>query len=87
MWFVALGRLEPWFLVFLVRLLEADRATLRLLRADPFVGRRPARVRARLFLYRFATHDERRRTGLYWVREPIGELIGPIGLGSGDRGV
>ncbi|RWZ51637.1 lipase maturation factor family protein [Labedella phragmitis] len=85
MWFLALGRLEPWFLVFLVRLLEADSATLRLLRTDPFDGRRPARVRARLFLYRFATHEERRRTGLYWVRQPVGELIAPIGLESGGR--
>jgi hypothetical protein len=81
MWFLALGRLERWFMVFLVRLLEADRATLRLLRVDPFDGRRPARVRARLFLYRFATREERRRTGLYWIREPLGELVAPVGLG------
>jgi hypothetical protein len=80
MWFLALGRLERWFMVFLVRLLEADRATLRLLRVDPFDGRRPARVRARLFLYRFATREERRRTHLYWIREPLGELVAPVSL-------
>lgn len=80
MWFLALGRLERWFLVFLGRLLEADRPTLRMLREDPFDGRRPARVRARLFHYRFATREERRRTGLYWIREPLGDLVGPLGL-------
>ncbi len=80
MWFLALGRLEHWFLVFLVRLLEADRATLRLLRVDPFGGRSPARVRARLFHYRFATREERRRTGLWWIREPLGDLISPVSL-------
>jgi hypothetical protein len=84
MWFLALGRLERWFTVFLVRLLEADRPTLRLLRVDPFDGAPPRWVRARLFRYRFAHRDERRETGLYWIREPLGELVGPVGLGRRD---
>ena len=42
MWFLPLGRsLDDWFTAFLVKLLEADRATLRLLAARP-VRRRAA---------------------------------------------
>jgi hypothetical protein len=83
MWFLALGSRDTlWFRVFLVRLLEADRATLRLLRTDPFAGSPPRWIRARVFLYRFATHRERRSSGLWWVREEVGMLVPPVS-GSG----
>ena len=54
MWFLALGSPSQhrWFTMFLLRLLEADRPTLRLLRRDPFDGRRPRYVRALVFRYR-----------------------------------
>jgi len=78
MWFLALGSpRSEWFEVFLRRLLEADRPTLRLLRADPFQGRAPRWVRARLFRYRFSTRQERRRTGLVWMREELGTIVPP----------
>jgi hypothetical protein len=81
MWFLALGsRDSPWFEVFLLRLLEADRPTLRLLRLDPFGGTPPRSVRARMFLYRFATHAEKRVTGDRWVRTEVGTLVPPVGL-------
>jgi hypothetical protein len=81
MWFLALGsRDSPWFEVFLLRLLEADRPTLRLLRFDPFGGTPPRSVRARMFLYRFATHAEKRATGDRWVRTEVGTLVPPVGL-------
>lgn len=81
MWFLALGsRDSPWFEVFLLRLLEADPPTLRLLRRDPFGGERPRAVRARMFLYRFSTHDEKRRTGDVWVRSEVGDLVPPVTL-------
>jgi hypothetical protein len=81
MWFLALGSTETdWFRMLLVRLLEADRRTLRLLRKDPFGGQRPRWVRARVYLYRFADRDERRRTGLWWIREEVGTLTGPVSL-------
>ncbi len=42
MWFLPLGRsLDDWFTAFLVKLLEADPATLRLLARDPFDGVAP----------------------------------------------
>ncbi|MGH3264315.1 MAG: lipase maturation factor family protein, partial [Trebonia sp.] len=81
MWFLALGSPDSrWFSVFLQRLLEADRPTLRLLRTDPFHGDRPAWVRARLYLYHFATRAERRAGNVWWVREPAGELVPPVCL-------
>src|SRR5690606_1671012 len=51
MWFLALGSRAQlaWFEPFLYRLLEADAPTLRLLAHDPFDGRRPTWVRARVF--------------------------------------
>lgn len=80
MWFLALGRVEEWFEVFLVRLLEADRATLRLLRRDPFEGRRPRWIRATMYRYRFATREEHRRTGARWVREEQYRMVRPMAL-------
>jgi hypothetical protein len=83
MWFAALSvaYAEPWFIRFLAKLLENDRATLRLLRHDPFPGAPPAFVRARLFRYRFTTREERRRTGAWWHREPFADYCPPIGRG------
>ena len=80
MWFAALspGYAEPWFLPFLGRLLENDRATLRLLRRNPFPGAPPAVVRARLYRYRFTTRQERRATGAWWHRTLAGEFFPPV---------
>ena len=81
MWFLPLGRLwEPWFEMFLLRLLEADAPTLRLLRTDPFDGVAPRWVRARAYHYRFATHVEFRETGERWVRTLQGDVIPPAAL-------
>jgi hypothetical protein len=81
MWFLALGSRDiRWFEVFLLRLLEADAPTLRLIRIDPFGGETPKAVRARTFLYRFATHAEKHETGARWVRVEVGTLIPPVAL-------
>jgi hypothetical protein len=81
MWFLALGSADDrWFRALLVKLLEADRPTLRLLRTDPFDGERPAAIRARRYLYRFATRAQWRETGDWWVREEAGTLVPPVGL-------
>ncbi|MFF8814728.1 lipase maturation factor family protein [Streptomyces pactum] len=81
MWFAALspGYARPWFEPLVARLLVNDRDTLRLLRTNPFPDAPPARVRARLHLYRFTTRQERRATGAWWHRTPVGELLPPVG--------
>ncbi|MFF2371153.1 lipase maturation factor family protein [Agromyces sp. NPDC058110] len=81
MWFLPLGRMhEPWFAVFLLRLLEADAATLRLLAHDPFGGRPPALVRVLAYRYRFATRAEFRELRVRWIRTLEGEVVPPTGL-------
>ena len=83
MWFLALGADDRWFRVFVVRLLEADPATLRLLRHDPFGGTAPEAVRARVFRYRFATRAERRESGLYWIRTELSTMLPATSLRAG----
>jgi hypothetical protein len=81
MWFLPLGRsLEDWFTAFVVKLLEADRPTLRLLAADPFDGERPRWVRAVSYRYRFSTRAEFRRTHERWVRDRRRPALGPVAL-------
>lgn len=65
---------------FLRRLLEADPATLRLLRDDPFDGAPPRWVRARVFRYRFSTRGERRASGHWWVREEGYTMVDAVDL-------
>jgi hypothetical protein len=86
MWFIPISPAYAgdWFVRFLYRLLEADRPTLRLLRNDPFDGRRPTYVRARLFHYRFSTLAELRETGAWWVRRPVSDLVPAIRLEPGE---
>ncbi len=82
MWFLPLGRsLEDWFMAFLVRLLESDRPTLRLLARDPFDGERPRWVRVVSYRYRFTTRAELRATGARWVRDQRRILVEPVALG------
>ena len=75
MWFAAFGQFgdEQWFQSFCYRLLEADDQVLRLLERDPFQGRKPRQIRAVLYQYRFADPETRRRDGVWWSRERLGE--------------
>jgi hypothetical protein len=85
MWFLALGaRDERWFIALLFALLHADAATLRLLRSAPFGDTPPLAIRARRYLYRFATRAERRESGQYWVRTAAGMVVRPIMLRESD---
>ncbi len=86
MWFAALSPAyaEGWLIALVRRLLEADAATLRLLRRDPFGGQPPAMVRARFYRYRFTSRLERRQTGAWWVRTLIGEYLRPVSLAALD---
>jgi hypothetical protein len=80
MWFAALSPAYAlgWFEPFLGKLLEGDRATLRLLRRDPFDGARPTYVRALLYRYRFTTRQERRESGHWWHRTLVREFLPPL---------
>jgi hypothetical protein len=81
MWFLPLGRsLDDWFTVFLMRLLEADAPTLRLLAGDPFDGSAPRWVRAVAYRYRFSTRAEFRASGARWVRDRRSPVLGPLAL-------
>jgi hypothetical protein len=87
MWFAALAphSPRPWLRRLVQRLLEGDRATLRLLRTNPFPAAPPAYVRARLYRYRFTTRRERRATGAWWHRTPVGDHLPPCSLGPVTR--
>jgi len=81
MWFAAMQSpmQHPWLLRLVVKLLQGDPATLRLLRRDPFPEGPPAAIRARLYRYRFSSRSERRRDRSWWVRTLVGEYLPPIG--------
>ena len=87
MWFIPLSPAYAagWFETFLVRLLEGDRPTLRLIGPNPFPDAPPTHVRARLFRYRYTTWREWRETGVWWVRRPIGVLVPAVRLPERER--
>jgi hypothetical protein len=78
MWFAALGTYQQnrWFVNFVVRLLEGEPAVTRLLAYNPFAGRRPKYVRARLFRYHFTSFGQK----AWWTREERGSYIPAVSL-------
>ncbi|MFD9034829.1 lipase maturation factor family protein [Streptomyces sp. NPDC059567] len=82
MWFAALSPAyaRDWFGPFVERLLDGDRDTLRLLRHNPFPDAPPARIRARLYRYRYTTWRELRETGAWWHRTLVREYLPPVEL-------
>lgn len=88
MWFVGISPAygQEWFASFVVKLLENDPQTSKLLRRNPFPDAPPVFVRARLFVYRFTSREERRRTGAWWERELAGELLRPARLEGARAG-
>ncbi len=89
MWFIPLSSryAEGWFLQFLVRLLEADKPTLKLLARDPFEGAAPTFVRARMYQYWFAGKEEHKATGAVWRRQYVSEYVRPISLQQKRTGI
>jgi len=82
MWFAAMSEYsqEPWFVNLAAKLLQGDPATLGLLRVNPFPARPPRWIRARLYLYRFTTAEERARDGAWWKRELAGPWFPEVSL-------
>lgn len=80
MWFAGLSRMwaYPWLPLFMMKLLENDPDTLKLIRRNPFPGHPPRAVRAVLYRYRYSTWKERRETGAWWKRTRLGEYLPPL---------
>jgi hypothetical protein len=72
LWFAALRGYgnAPWFGHFAARLLEAEPSVLGLMLQDPFDGRAPHSLRARLFDYHFSTAQQRSQ-GIWWTRAEL----------------
>ncbi|MDQ1374075.1 MAG: hypothetical protein QOJ09_1413 [Actinomycetota bacterium] len=88
MWFAPLSPAyaDSWFGPLLLKLLEGDDQTLRLLRRNPFPDAPPMVVRARLYRYRFTSRSERRTSGAWWERTLVGEYAPGVSLeGAGRR--
>jgi hypothetical protein len=82
MWFAAMASPDEhrWFTPLMAKLLEGDRATLGLLRTNPFPEHPPHYLRALYYQYRFTTPDERRHSGKWWKRELIGIYLPIVAL-------
>lgn len=82
MWFAAISPhyAYPWLRGFLVRLLQNDPPTLRLLRRNPFPDSPPTYVRAQLYRYRFTTARELVRERAWWHRTLEGLYVPPVAL-------
>jgi len=87
MWFAAMSPVyeyleHPWLIAFVLKLLQNDAATLKLISTNPFPAG-PTIIRVRLYRYRFATATERRETGQWWIRTLAGEYLPAMSLGGG----
>jgi hypothetical protein len=71
---------EPWFLRMVEKLLEGDRAMLRLFKDTPFPDEPPRYVRARFYHYQFTSKAEHRATGNVWKRTYIDDYLPPHNL-------
>ncbi|HLH00569.1 MAG TPA: lipase maturation factor family protein [Bryobacteraceae bacterium] len=82
MWFAALSsyRSEPWFVNFMVRLLQGSSEVEGLLGKNPFPAGPPKYVRALVFDYSFTDWAERRKTGDWWKRRARGIYLRAISL-------
>ena len=82
MWFAAMSTPAdyPWFSDLLVKLLQGDPQVLGLLQSNPFPDRPPTWIRAQLYLYRFTTPDEHRRTGRWWSRQVVAPYFPAVRL-------
>ncbi|MBI3542721.1 MAG: lipase maturation factor family protein, partial [Deltaproteobacteria bacterium] len=81
MWFAAMGsyRSNPWLLNLVAKLLRGDSGALSLIRASPFPEKPPRFIRAQLYLYKFASSEERSR-GLWWHRSYVEPYLPPLSL-------
>jgi len=74
MWFAALGTCydNPWFVNFMLRLLQGSPDVLALLGKNPFPDAPPRYIRALVYDYHFTDLATRRAEATGWRREPMG---------------
>ncbi|WP_338108194.1 lipase maturation factor family protein [Brevibacterium aurantiacum] len=87
MWFAALGDYrQSWFYALLERIGSGDPQIRTQLGPDPFDGQAPVLLRVRIFTYRYATSQERRRAREegqprpWWVRSNPRTMVEPTDL-------
>jgi predicted DCC family thiol-disulfide oxidoreductase YuxK/uncharacterized membrane protein YhaH (DUF805 family) len=80
MWFASLGAPSPWFGNLVFRLLQGSPDVEGLLGPSPLNGARPVYARATIWTARFATPDERRADGSWWVRTRKGLYFPVVSL-------
>ena len=82
LWFAALGNAErnPWIGNLAYRLLHNSPTVVRLFAENPFPHEPPRYVRVTAYRYRFTTPQERRATGNWWRREPLGMYLPAVNL-------
>jgi len=85
MWFAAMSaspRRHIWFRPLIMKLLQNDEATLKLLRDNPFPDHPPEYIRARLFRYKYTGAQKKRQTGRWWEREYVSQYMSPVSLNA-----
>ncbi len=82
MWFAALSdfRQNPWFVNFMIRLLQGAPDVLALLEKNPFPDKPPRYVRAMMYDYHFTDPSTRSKTGRWWRRELLGPYFPAISI-------
>jgi len=79
--FLTLGRggRDEEYLQNLARRLCCDPQVLSdLILPNRFLEDRPSALRMSYYRYRFGTWDDLSRTGVYWLREPVGQPSRPV---------
>lgn len=87
MWFAALGsyRQNPWFIHFLIKLLQGDQTVTNLLADNPFPDPPPKMIRAVLYNYQFTNIPTLYKTGNWWKREREGMYVPAFSLDDIQR--
>jgi hypothetical protein len=71
---------EAWFMRLIRKLLENDRATLSLIRINPFSQNPPRFIRVLFYEYHFTSWREKRETGNWWTRKLVGIYLPSLSL-------
>ncbi|XP_065900039.1 lipase maturation factor 1-like [Dysidea avara] len=85
MWFAAFQRYQhnPWLIHLVAKLLKGDKDVISLLSHDPFPNIPPRFIRARHYLYHYASPgSSEAMKGQWWTRELIGDYLPIVTINS-----